>query len=64
MGRQIAKCFNKCTGKGEDEVKGGYESGEKLAYENGGQEPMAERRRREEEDRAYRDLNQYDSYGG
>ncbi len=61
VGKQIAKCFYKCTGKGEGDdeamkTTNGIDAG-------GYEETKDERKRREQEDRAYEALQQRDSYG-
>ncbi len=60
VGKQIAKCFYKCTGKGEgDDEAMKTTNGNGIEYD----ETKDERKRREQEDRAYEALHQRDSYG-
>lgn len=58
MGKQIAKCFTKCSGKKEDDLEMVNDGNGELYQE----ETKEEKRRREQEDRAYRSLNHYDDY--
>ena len=59
VGKQIAKCFTKCCGKEKTDLD------PDMADDRGPEwETNEERKRREQEDKAYRNLNEYECYGG